>query len=1041
MMDQIMKNESEISDSPQKTSQELNTSTNPINLVQDLNQQMSYIKEGLKSQQQEMRVKSLKDLHQLMSIILDKPPQQITENSALLITIIQLSLEKLRDVYCALFSVQIIAEFLHRLSINYQNNRNLQEFILTKELITNILKQCSTPNFHVPAYNYKTRHAVFRIYQTFILNKSLLLDQIEPTLYVSAVLNGIDVEKDPRNLVITYDLIYFILRNYAANVTNQENLKLIEPFIDELFDKVSCYFPINFEPPKDDKYKISPELLKEKLNRCFTATPLFQRYSFPFILDKLNSPQVDTKQECFVLLKKMIESYDHSQDKSQSSKYQNHLTVALNQTMNEYFNSYDEEMQELASQSICAILKTIHENTNKGITLSHIAQDFEDVIKKCLNYIDESPESINAFLSSALISNIAVQSNELQEVILNQFLKNHILVTLKAEQESFLSNGSAQSIPRISAYIQIMINLFDKISGQSIKESAQKFITDESIKFQILHLVDQSFDLIKVQPVLFEKGLKLLASLTKFKNFSEISNITTNQQNLQQNDVDMDGGLETSQSNKFSKYIMKLRDIILQSENQTSQQQSLNGIIIEQLQVIKKANQQCRDIVNQSFGPIISQIYQSKSIQGLNQKSIYQLLGTLLDDYQIARLSLEIINNNLQDFMSEQNYQELYQNLKLAVSNFKSSDKEQTSEYQQVISQSLNRMLQHSFDSSQQNFKIVIDFTNLLLMKLDDSQITQTLLKLLSVHGQMQSGCYYLGLIKSILRKRKINMNEIVSRQELKQFLMTPQDSQTLKQFSKIIFLIILKSEKKLDESFLSMFIRPQNQTNVHMLLQLQIVAALIVRGDTLGYNMLKALIKSQENLPEIVKYYDQTITKSHLDKYTKEKGFQVYKLYPQRLFSTIYQTCLELYHKEETKSFGIQLIMQTCKILQLQQLQDKIQELLPIAVEALKLNSCGFEIKITAIQLFKRTLQDEDNKLNGSQYLDSFVNFIIESIQPDMSLQFKIESLNTLTEVSQYKLSKFREPILRKAQSLLDDPKRAVRKFARNCINEWMNM
>lgn len=87
---------------------------------------------------------------------------------------------------------------------------------------------------------------------------------------------------------------------------------MIEPFIDELFDKVSCYFPINFEPPKDDKYKISPELLKEKLNRCFTASPLFQRYAFPFILDKLNAPQVDTKQECFILLKKMIESYDHS---------------------------------------------------------------------------------------------------------------------------------------------------------------------------------------------------------------------------------------------------------------------------------------------------------------------------------------------------------------------------------------------------------------------------------------------------------------------------------------------------------------------------------------------------------------------------------------------------------------------------------------------------------------------------------------------------------------------------------------------------------
>lgn len=115
--------------------------------------------------------------------------------------------------------------------------------------------------------------------------------------------------------MITYDLIHFILRNWASKSSleeNKNNLKIIEPFLDELFDKVSCYFPINFEPPKDDKYKITPEILQEKLNKCFTATPLFQRLSFPFVLDKLNSSSIDTKFECYSLLKKMIEVYDYS---------------------------------------------------------------------------------------------------------------------------------------------------------------------------------------------------------------------------------------------------------------------------------------------------------------------------------------------------------------------------------------------------------------------------------------------------------------------------------------------------------------------------------------------------------------------------------------------------------------------------------------------------------------------------------------------------------------------------------------------------------
>jgi hexokinase len=72
---------------------------------------------------------------------------------------------------------------------------------------------------HVPAYNFKTRNVVFKIYQSFLLNRDQLLSQVEhPATYISAVLSGIDEEKDPRNLLITYDLLYFMLREYANDV-------------------------------------------------------------------------------------------------------------------------------------------------------------------------------------------------------------------------------------------------------------------------------------------------------------------------------------------------------------------------------------------------------------------------------------------------------------------------------------------------------------------------------------------------------------------------------------------------------------------------------------------------------------------------------------------------------------------------------------------------------------------------------------------------------------------------------------------------------
>lgn len=82
----------------------------------------------------------------------------------------------------------------------------------------------------------------------------MLLKLENPFTYISAILSGIDEEKDPRNLLITYDLLYYLLRQYGSNIEDVASIGVIKPFIDEIFDKISCYFPINFVPPKNDKY-------------------------------------------------------------------------------------------------------------------------------------------------------------------------------------------------------------------------------------------------------------------------------------------------------------------------------------------------------------------------------------------------------------------------------------------------------------------------------------------------------------------------------------------------------------------------------------------------------------------------------------------------------------------------------------------------------------------------------------------------------------------------------------------------------------------
>jgi hypothetical protein len=63
----------------------------------------------------------------------------------------------------------------------------------------------------------------------------------DPKLFTSCVFSAIENEGDPRNLLLVFDLVHFILLNFY-----QENVEDNENFVEDAFDKVSIYFPINF---------------------------------------------------------------------------------------------------------------------------------------------------------------------------------------------------------------------------------------------------------------------------------------------------------------------------------------------------------------------------------------------------------------------------------------------------------------------------------------------------------------------------------------------------------------------------------------------------------------------------------------------------------------------------------------------------------------------------------------------------------------------------------------------------------------------------
>jgi DNA repair/transcription protein MET18/MMS19 len=119
--------------------------------------------------------------------------------------------EKMTDSYCVLPILQIYNE-----SILTKGPEGCPK-LFTKKVVESILTSCSSPVFNVPSFNFRTRNEVYKVYQAFVLHRSLLLLQLsDPQVFIHAVLNAIENEKDPRNLVIGYDLIIFIIQEYGG---------------------------------------------------------------------------------------------------------------------------------------------------------------------------------------------------------------------------------------------------------------------------------------------------------------------------------------------------------------------------------------------------------------------------------------------------------------------------------------------------------------------------------------------------------------------------------------------------------------------------------------------------------------------------------------------------------------------------------------------------------------------------------------------------------------------------------------------------------
>jgi DNA repair/transcription protein MET18/MMS19 len=137
-------------------------------------------------------------------------------------------------------------------------------------------------------------------------NSAILVLHEESTDFMPRFNAYFDGEKDPRNLMIVFSILRVAMTEWDISANAQVGSTTARWLgityagystnnAKELFEAVFNYFPITFRPPPDDPYGITSQDLKDRLRACLSSSAYFAPYSFPHLLDKLDSTAFNTK--------------------------------------------------------------------------------------------------------------------------------------------------------------------------------------------------------------------------------------------------------------------------------------------------------------------------------------------------------------------------------------------------------------------------------------------------------------------------------------------------------------------------------------------------------------------------------------------------------------------------------------------------------------------------------------------------------------------------------------------------------------------------
>ncbi|KAK4050301.1 hypothetical protein OIV83_003622 [Microbotryomycetes sp. JL201] len=258
-----------------------------------------------------------------------------------------------------------------------------------------------------------SRHTVFLLLDKLLTRSRSALQRMGKE-FLSGYCALAEGEKDPRNLMLSFNMVHIILLEFD-----------IAQNVEELFDITFCYFPITFTPPPDDPYGISSQDLIVALRRCLCATPLFGPLALPLFLDKLQAASEKAKRQTLQALIVSFGVYGGAVCGEWAARFTEALTI-------EVFHATDGSLQDLSLSALQSLFATLYPDGETPASVVDVdmhmpevgkiphADDIEGVAVKVVGSALEElkePDKSNAKPACRVLSTLLLSSDRLTRYV------------------------------------------------------------------------------------------------------------------------------------------------------------------------------------------------------------------------------------------------------------------------------------------------------------------------------------------------------------------------------------------------------------------------------------------------------------------------------------------------------------------------------------------------------------------------------------------------------------------------------------------------